>query len=148
MRYDPNIYVLASFPKKNKHTILPKHQVTIDAIDEKNGVVKSSGFPQPVRIIAEGEIFAKFCINVIFNVFFYICIVGSRSKCKERATQFSKNTGSEEVEILPMNNENCEEFYDDDVNINKNDYNNGDADYLPPTTGQLRTFTINSLLFF
>jgi len=87
-------------------------------------------------------------VEILYLMFFYTCIVGSRSKCKERATQFSKNTGSEEVEILPMNNEKGEEFYDDDVNINKNDYNNGDADYLPPTTGQLRTFTINSLFFF
>ncbi len=54
MRYDPNVYVLASFPKKKKHTIIPKHQVTIDVIDEQNGTIRSSGFEQPVRIIAEG----------------------------------------------------------------------------------------------
>jgi hypothetical protein len=55
MNYDPNIYVLASFPKKNKHTIIPRHQVTIDPIDEQNGSVRSSGFRQSVRIIAEGK---------------------------------------------------------------------------------------------
>lgn len=55
LRYDPSIYILASFPKKNKHTIIPKHQVTIDAIDGNNGTIKSSGFTQPIRIIAEGN---------------------------------------------------------------------------------------------
>jgi hypothetical protein len=55
MRYDPRIFVLASFPKKNKHTVIPKHQVTFDVIDEQNGTVRSSGFVQPVRIIAEGK---------------------------------------------------------------------------------------------
>jgi hypothetical protein len=28
--------------------------VTIDVIDEQNGTIRSSGFEQPVRIIAEG----------------------------------------------------------------------------------------------
>lgn len=63
MRYDPNIYVLASFPKKNKHTILPKHRVTIDVIDKNCGTVKSSGFTQSVRIIEEGKIFFNSFIN-------------------------------------------------------------------------------------
>jgi hypothetical protein len=64
-RYDPNIYLLASFPKKNKHTIIPKHHVTIDPIDEQNGTVRSSGFVQPVRIIAEGK---SIFISSIFRV--------------------------------------------------------------------------------
>ena len=58
--YNPSLYVLASFPKKNKRTIIPKHQVTIDAIDEQNGTVRSSGFVQPMGIIAEGKLIFKF----------------------------------------------------------------------------------------
>lgn len=56
-RYEPSIYVLASFPKTNKHAIIPKHQVTIDPIDESNGTIRSSGFIQPFRIIAECKCF-------------------------------------------------------------------------------------------
>lgn len=58
-QYDPSIYILASFPKKNKHTIIPRHQVTIDIIDDHNGTIRSSGFVQPVRIIAEGILFLR-----------------------------------------------------------------------------------------
>ena len=56
---DPSIYILASFPKKNKHTIIPRHQVTIDIIDDHNGTIRSSGFFQPVRIITEGMLFLR-----------------------------------------------------------------------------------------
>ncbi|CAF5224265.1 unnamed protein product, partial [Rotaria magnacalcarata] len=66
--YDPNLYV------------------TIDAIDEQNGTVRSSGFVQPVRIIAEG----------------------SRGKCRERTSQFSCDTGSEEVNICTGNDDEDE----------------------------------------
>ncbi|CAF3822140.1 unnamed protein product, partial [Rotaria magnacalcarata] len=38
---------------KKKHAIIPKHQVIIDVTDEQNGSIRSSGFVQPVRIIAE-----------------------------------------------------------------------------------------------
>jgi hypothetical protein len=72
MRYDPNIYVLASFPKKKKHTVIPKHQVVIDAIDEHNGTIKSSGFAQPVRIIAEGKIFLNFSNN--YNSYLFLSL--------------------------------------------------------------------------
>ncbi len=61
-RYDSSVYVLASFPKKNKHTIIPKHQMTIDAIDEQNGTLRSSGFIQLIRIIVEGEMSVNVCI--------------------------------------------------------------------------------------
>jgi len=56
-RYDPNIYILASFPK---------HQVTIDPIKEQNGTVRSSGFVQPVGIIAEGKLIFIFSTLKIF----------------------------------------------------------------------------------
>ncbi|CAF5225250.1 unnamed protein product [Rotaria magnacalcarata] len=65
LRYDPSVYVLASFPKKNKHTIIPKHHVTIDAIDEHNGTLKSSGFIQSVRIIAEDNFLNIFLITTL-----------------------------------------------------------------------------------
>ncbi|CAF1259475.1 unnamed protein product [Rotaria sordida] len=51
--YDPSAYVLAPFLRKKKHTIIPKHQVTIDTIDKNNENIKSFGFIQPVHIIAE-----------------------------------------------------------------------------------------------
>lgn len=68
-RYNPATYVLASFPKKNKHAILPKHQVTVDVIDEQNGTVRSSGFKQPFRIIAEGEL-----ISLSIVIFYFLFI--------------------------------------------------------------------------
>ncbi|CAF3492465.1 unnamed protein product [Rotaria socialis] len=97
VRYDPSIYVLASFPKKKKHAIIPKHQVTIDVIDEQNGSIRSSGFAQPVRIIAEG----------------------THTKCQEKASQFSRNTGSEEIDIQPANNDEDEELDDNHIYTTK-----------------------------
>ncbi|CAF3758442.1 unnamed protein product [Rotaria sp. Silwood1] len=111
-RYDPNFYVLASFPKKNKHTIIPKHQVTIDVIDTQNGTVRSSGFVQPVRIIAEG----------------------SRSKCQERASQFSRDTGSEEVDVRPDNDDEDELVDNNHIYTTQNFYNNESSQYSSITT--------------
>ncbi|CAF4553146.1 unnamed protein product, partial [Rotaria socialis] len=112
VRYDPSIYVLASFPKKKKHAIIPKHQVTIDVIDEQNGSIRSSGFAQPVRIIAEG----------------------THTKCQEKASQFSRNTGSEEIDIQPANNGEDEELDDNHIYTTKTVYNNDENEPLPPTT--------------
>ncbi|CAF1137226.1 unnamed protein product [Rotaria sordida] len=111
-RYDPNLYVLASFPKKNKYTIIPKHHVTIDAIDEQNGTVRSSGFVQPVRIIAEG----------------------SRGKCQERASQFSRDTGSEEVDVRPGYDDEEELVDDNHIYTTQNFYNNENSQYSSITT--------------
>ena len=58
IRYDPNVYVLASFPKKNKHTV--------DPIDEHNGVARSSGFAQLILILAEDELFFTLSMFLFF----------------------------------------------------------------------------------
>jgi hypothetical protein len=60
MRYDPNIYVFASFPENNNQTVILKHQVVVDVIDEHNGTIKSSGFSQPVRILHRVTYFSIF----------------------------------------------------------------------------------------
>ncbi|CAF4128058.1 unnamed protein product [Rotaria magnacalcarata] len=121
MRYDPSIYVLASFPKKKKHTIIPKHQVTIDVIDAQNGSIRSSGFVQPVRIIAEG----------------------TRRQCQEKSSQFSRNTGSEEIDIQPANNDEDEEFDDNHIYTTKTFYNNDENERLPPTTDFHSNYNVN-----
>ncbi|CAF4259510.1 unnamed protein product, partial [Rotaria magnacalcarata] len=117
LRYDPSVYVLASFPKKNKHTIIPKHHVTIDAIDAHNGTLKSSGFIQSVRIIAEG----------------------TQAKCQERATQYSRSTGSEEVEIQPTNKDEDNDVDNNHMYTSKSFHDKDDNDYLPPTTDFIST---------
>ncbi|CAF1508517.1 unnamed protein product [Adineta ricciae] len=105
--YDPNIYVLASFSKKNKHTILPKHRVIIDAIDEQCGTVKSSGFLQSIRIIQEG----------------------TQAKFRERSTQFSRDTGSEEVDRQPLNDNEDDEMDENYVYASKSADVQDDAMY-------------------
>ncbi|CAF3293093.1 unnamed protein product [Rotaria socialis] len=117
LRYDLSVYVLASFSKKNKHTIIPKHHVTIDAIDEHNGTLKSSGFIQSVRIIAEG----------------------TQAKCQERATQYSRSTGSEEVEIQPINQDEDNDVDNNHMYTSKSFHDKDDNDYLPPTTDFIST---------
>ncbi len=138
MRYDPSLYVLASFPKKNKHTIIPKHQVTIDAVNDQNGTLRSSGFIQPVRIIAEGTIFSN--SSIINTCCFFFFAIGTRVKCQEKATQFSRNTGSEEIEIQPVNNDEDKEVDDNHVYTNENFYNKDDDAYLLTTTGRQKDF--------
>ncbi|CAM4836965.1 unnamed protein product, partial [Rotaria magnacalcarata] len=124
VRYDPSIYVLASFPKKKKHAIIPKHQVTIDVIDEQNGSIRSSDFVQPVRIIAEG----------------------TRTKCQEKASQFSRNTGSEEIDIQPANNDEDEELDDNHIYTTKNFYNNDENEPLPQATNFHSNYNVNEPL--
>ncbi|CAF3411263.1 unnamed protein product [Rotaria socialis] len=121
VRYDPSIYVLASFPKKKKHAIIPKHQVTIDVIDEQNGSIRSSGFAQPVRIIAEG----------------------THTKCQEKASQFSRNTGSEEIDIQPANNDEDEELDDNHIYTTKTVYNNDENEPLPQATDFHSNYNVN-----
>ncbi|CAF4412262.1 unnamed protein product, partial [Rotaria magnacalcarata] len=116
--YDPNIYVLASFPKRNKHAVIPKHQVTIDSIDENNGTIRSSGFIQSIRIIGEG----------------------TQAKCQEKATKYSRHTGSEEIEIQQLNNDEDKEVDDNYVYTNENFYRKDDDDYLAPTTNFSSTY--------
>ncbi|CAF1338609.1 unnamed protein product [Rotaria magnacalcarata] len=117
-RYDPNIYVLASFPKRNKHAVIPKHQVTIDSIDENNGTIRSSDFIQSIRIIGEG----------------------TQAKCQEKATKYSRHRGSEEIEIQQLNNDEDKEVDDNYVYTNENFYRKDDVDYLPPTTNFSSTY--------
>ncbi|CAF2143420.1 unnamed protein product [Rotaria magnacalcarata] len=117
-RYDPNIYVLASFPKRNKHGVIPKHQVAIDSIDENNGTIRPSGFIQSIRIIGEG----------------------TQAKCQEKATKYSRHRGSEEIEIQQLNNNEDKEVDDNYVYTNENFYRKDDVDYLPPTTNFSSTY--------
>ncbi|CAM4963945.1 unnamed protein product [Rotaria socialis] len=121
VRYDPSMYVLASFSKKKKHAIIPKHQVTIDVIDEQNGSIRSFGFVPPVRIIAEG----------------------TRTKCQEKASQFSRNTGSEEIDIQPANNDEDEELDDNHIYTTKNFYNNDENEPLPQATDFHSNYNVN-----
>ncbi|CAF5052576.1 unnamed protein product, partial [Rotaria magnacalcarata] len=114
------------FQKENKHTIISKHQVTIDAIDEQNGTVRSSGFVQPVRIIAEG----------------------SRGKCRERTSQFSCDTGSEEVNICTGNDDEDELVDENHVYVSQNFYGNGNNQHSPPTNTQSMSNVLESVLDF
>jgi hypothetical protein len=141
--YDPSVYVLTSFPKKNKHTIIPKHQVTIDAVDEQNGTIRSSGFIQSIRIIGEGKLFSIFSDNNICRLIF-ITVTGTRAKCQERATQYSRNTESEEVDLQPADHNEDAILDDDHVYSSKKFYNNDDIDYLPTTTGTQKMFFIGN----
>ncbi|CAM2727607.1 unnamed protein product [Rotaria socialis] len=119
--YQTPMYVLASFSKKKKHAIIPKHQVTIDVIDEQNGSIRSFGFVPPVRIIAEG----------------------TRTKCQEKASQFSRNTGSEEIDIQPANNDEDEELDDNHIYTTKNFYNNDENEPLPQATDFHSNYNVN-----
>ncbi|CAF4261334.1 unnamed protein product, partial [Rotaria magnacalcarata] len=117
----------ASFSKQNKHSIIAKHQVTIDTIDEQNGTVRSSGFVQPVRMIAEG----------------------SRVKCRERASQFSRDTGSEEVDVSHGNDDEDELVDENHVYTTQNFCDNGNNQHSPSTTNaQQMSDVIESALDF
>ncbi|CAF4508112.1 unnamed protein product [Rotaria socialis] len=115
------------FQKKNKHSIIAKHQVTIDTIDEQNGTVRSSGFVQPVRIIAEGS-----------------CV-----KCRERASQFSRDTGSEEVDVSHGNDDEDELVDENHIYTTQNFCDNGNNQHSPSTTNaQQMSDVIESALDF
>ncbi|CAF1621757.1 unnamed protein product [Rotaria magnacalcarata] len=104
----------------------PNLHVTIDAIDEQNGTVRSSGFVQPVRIIAEG----------------------SRGKWRERTSQFSCDTGSEEVNICTGNDDEDELVDENHVYVSQNFYGNGNNQHSPPTNTQSMSNVLESVLDF
>ncbi|CAF1490148.1 unnamed protein product, partial [Rotaria sordida] len=80
----------------------------------------SFGFIQPVRIIAEV----------------------TRAKCQERATQYSRTTGSEEIEIQLMNQNEDEEVDDNHVYTNENFDRKDDNDYLLSITDFITTYNV------
>ncbi|CAF4253377.1 unnamed protein product, partial [Rotaria sordida] len=80
----------------------------------------SFGFIQPVRIIAED----------------------TRAKCQERATQYSRTTGSEEIEIRLMNQNEDEEVDDNHVYTNEKFYHKDDNDYLLAVTDFITTYNV------
>jgi hypothetical protein len=78
--------------------------------------------------------FFYFSYNNIFK-FFYFFSTGSQAKCRETATQFSRDTGSEEVDIQPLNINEDDEVDENHIYTNKNFYDQDDAVYRPQTTG-------------
>ncbi|CAF1199852.1 unnamed protein product [Rotaria sordida] len=93
-RYDEQDYVLVSFPKLNKHSIVPVASVTIDPLDKQNGSIKTFGSRKNLRIIGSG----------------------SKEEMKERASRYAASAGSEEVELGPDEQED-----DENQCINKDD---------------------------
>ena len=70
-------------------------------------------------------------------------------KCQERASQFSRDTGSEEVDINPVNNDEDELFDDNHIYTTKDIYNRVNNVSSPPTTGKQKMFSLTSAhLFF
>jgi hypothetical protein len=67
---------------------------------------------------------------------FWFSLTGTQTKCHEKATQFSRNTGSEEVDLQLANNDEEEVFDENHVYTTKNFYDNDDQAYLPPTTSE------------
>ena len=83
-------------------------------------------------------------------LFYFIYLtLGTRGKCQEKASQFSRNTGSEEIDIQPINNDEDEGPDDSHTYTTKNFYNNDETEHLPPTTGRQQIPAIdNAYVFF
>lgn len=64
---------------------------------------------------------------------------GTHAKCQERATQYGRSTGSEEIEIRPMDNDEDIDVDDNHIYSKENFYLKDDDAYLPPTTGKFKT---------
>ncbi len=70
-------------------------------------------------------------------LFCSICLtLGTRAKCREKASQFSRNTGSEEIDMRPVNDDEDEGPDDNHIYTTKNSYNNDENERFPPTTGR------------
>jgi hypothetical protein len=72
-------------------------------------------------------------------LFCSICLtLGTRAKCREKASQFSRNTGSEEIDIRPVNDDEDEDKGPDDNHIytTKKSCNNDENERFSPTTGR------------
>ncbi|CAF4110272.1 unnamed protein product [Rotaria magnacalcarata] len=67
------------------------------------------------------------------------CIKGTQAKCQERATQYSRSTGSEEVEIQPTNKDEDNDVDNNHMYTSKSFHDKDDNDYLPPTTDFIST---------
>ncbi|CAF5178310.1 unnamed protein product, partial [Rotaria magnacalcarata] len=85
-RYDEQEYVLVSFPQLNKHSIVPAVSVNIDPLNKQNGSIKTFGSRKNFRIIGSGF----------------------KETLKERASRYAASAGSEEIELLPDDQENDE----------------------------------------
>ncbi|CAF3381159.1 unnamed protein product, partial [Rotaria socialis] len=94
-RFDEQEYVLVSFPQWNKHSIVPSVSIDIDPLDKQNGSIKTFGSRKNLRIVSTGP----------------------KEVMKERASRYAVSAASEEVELVPdeqENNENQDDNYDDD----------------------------------
>ncbi|CAF4984858.1 unnamed protein product, partial [Rotaria socialis] len=63
----------------------------------------------------------------------------TQAKCQERATQYSRSTGSEEVEIQPTNQDEDNDVDNNHMYTSKSFHDKDDNDYLPPTTDFIST---------
>ncbi|CAF4124476.1 unnamed protein product [Rotaria sp. Silwood2] len=92
-RYDEQHYVLVSFPQLNKHSIVPAASIDIDPLDKQIGSIKTFGSRKNLRIVSSGP----------------------KEVMKERASRYAVSAGSEEVELVPDEEENKEnQDFDDE----------------------------------
>ncbi|CAF1397047.1 unnamed protein product [Adineta steineri] len=91
-RYDEQDYVLVSFPQLNKHSIVPAVSINVDPLDKQNGSIKTFGSRKNLRIISNGP----------------------KEILKERASRYAASAGSEEVDLVPDEQENNENQNDSD----------------------------------
>ncbi|CAF4418386.1 unnamed protein product [Rotaria magnacalcarata] len=95
-RFDEQDYVLVSFPQWNKHSIVPSVSIDIDPLDKQNGSIKTFGSRKNLRIVSTGP----------------------KEVMKERASRHAVSAASEEIELVPNEQENNENQDDDDDDDN------------------------------
>lgn len=104
-RYDEQEYVLVSFPQLNKHGIVPAASIDIDPLDKQNGSIKTFGSRKNLRIVGSGKLFMRYLLLFLAILVLYS---GSKAVMKERASRYAVSAGSEEVELVPDEEENNE----------------------------------------
>jgi hypothetical protein len=117
-RYDEQTYCLVSFPDHSKHALVPSRVINIDPIDDRAATIKVRGIRRGVQIVGSGTYISLLMKPSVFSTLFdgsltfKIYRLGSKEEMTHKASNFSSQACSEEVDIADQ----CEDRTFTDVN--------------------------------